>query len=121
MPDEHREILEAYAAGVNAHLARKRLPAEFRLLGLTPEPWTPLDTLGIGRLMIFNLSTSWAAELVRAQLIETVGADRLIFGTDSPMLVALKQRGLDLIDQIGLNAADKAKVLGGTAKMLLKL
>ena len=25
--------------------------------------------------------------------IKTVGADRLIFGTDSPMLVALKQRG----------------------------
>lgn len=70
------EILEAYAAGVNAHLARRRLPAEFTLLGITPEPWTPLDTLGIGRLMIFNLSTGWAAELVRAQLIETVGPER---------------------------------------------
>jgi aminocarboxymuconate-semialdehyde decarboxylase len=53
--------------------------------------------------------------------IKTVGADRLIFGTDSPMLIALKKRGLDLIDQIGLNAADKANVLGGTARALLKL
>ena len=53
--------------------------------------------------------------------IKTIGADRMIFGTDSPQLIALKQRGRDLIDELGLNAADKAKVLGGTAKMLLKL
>ena len=53
--------------------------------------------------------------------IKTVGVDRLIFGTDSPMLVALKKRGLDLIDQLGLSAADKQMVLGGTAKKLLKL
>jgi aminocarboxymuconate-semialdehyde decarboxylase len=53
--------------------------------------------------------------------IKTIGADRLIFGTDSPQLVALKRRGLDLIGQLGLSAADKAKVLGATAKMLLKL
>src|ERR1700722_1310272 len=53
--------------------------------------------------------------------ITTVGADRLIFGTDSPMLVALKQRGLDLIGQLGLGAAEKDMMLGGTAKTLLKL
>jgi predicted TIM-barrel fold metal-dependent hydrolase len=53
--------------------------------------------------------------------IKTVGADRLIFGTDSPMLVALKQRGLDLVRNLDLGAADKEKILGGTAKMLLKL
>ena len=54
--------------------------------------------------------------------IKTVGVDRLIFGTDSPQLIALKQRGLDLIDELGLNAADKEKVLGGKmAKALLKL
>jgi len=53
--------------------------------------------------------------------IKTVGADRLIFGTDSPMLVALKRRGLDLIGELGLDAKNKEKVLGGTAKKLLKL
>jgi predicted TIM-barrel fold metal-dependent hydrolase len=36
-------------------------------------------------------------------------------------LIALKQRGLDMIDELGLNAADKEKVLGGTARKLLKL
>ena len=53
--------------------------------------------------------------------IKTVGADRLIFGTDSPMLVALKRRGLDLVRALELGAADKEMVLGGTARKLLKL
>jgi aminocarboxymuconate-semialdehyde decarboxylase len=53
--------------------------------------------------------------------IKTIGVDRMIFGTDSPQLIALKQRGLDMIDELGLNAADKEKVLSGTAKTLLKL
>jgi predicted TIM-barrel fold metal-dependent hydrolase len=50
-----------------------------------------------------------------------VGADRLIFGTDSPMMLALKKRGRDLIDQVELSPTDKVKVLGGNARMLLKL
>jgi aminocarboxymuconate-semialdehyde decarboxylase len=53
--------------------------------------------------------------------IKTVGADRLIFGTDSPMLIALKQRGLDLVRQLDLGTADKEKILSGTANALLKL
>jgi aminocarboxymuconate-semialdehyde decarboxylase len=70
--------------------------------------------------MIYFDTVSYHAPAVKCA-IETVGADRLLFGTDSPMMLALKKRGLDLIDQLGLGAADKAKVLGGTAKMLLKL
>jgi penicillin G amidase len=69
-------LLGAYAAGVNACLAAGRLPIEFQLLGLRPEPWAPVDTMGIARLMIFNLSTGWASELVRAQLVEQLGAER---------------------------------------------
>jgi predicted TIM-barrel fold metal-dependent hydrolase len=70
--------------------------------------------------MIWLDTVSYHAPAVECA-IKTVGVDRLIFGTDSPQLVALKQRGLDLIDQLGLDAANKAKVLGGTAKMLLKV
>jgi len=53
--------------------------------------------------------------------VKTVGADRLIFGTDSPMLLSLKQKGLDVIDELALGDDDTAKILGGTAKRLLKL
>jgi aminocarboxymuconate-semialdehyde decarboxylase len=53
--------------------------------------------------------------------LKTVGPDRLIFGTDSPMLVELKKRGRDIIEELGLSAQDKEMVLGGTARKLLKL
>ena len=71
------------------------------------------------RMMYFDTVAYHAPAIECA--IKTVGADRLIFGTDSPMLVALKQRGLDIIDELALSPADKAKVLSGTAKQLLKL
>jgi len=70
--------------------------------------------------MVYFDTVSYHAPAVECA-IKTLGVDRMIFGTDSPMLVALKKRGLDLIDQLGLAAADKQMVLGGTAKKLLKL
>jgi aminocarboxymuconate-semialdehyde decarboxylase len=69
---------------------------------------------------IYLDTVAYHAPAVRCA-IETIGVDRMIFGTDSPQLIALKQRGLDLIDELGLSAADKEKVLGGTARKLLKL
>src|SRR5438477_644864 len=71
------------------------------------------------RMMYFD-TVSYHGPAVECA-IKTVGADRLIFGTDAPMLIALKRRGLDLIGQLGLDAAAKDKILGGTAKALLKL
>lgn len=53
--------------------------------------------------------------------IETVGADHILFGTDAPPLTVLKPRGLKMVDELGLDAADKDKVLGGNARKLLKL
>lgn len=47
-----KELAEAYAAGVNARLARGR-PWELRLLGVPDEPWAPADTLLTLRLMTF--------------------------------------------------------------------
>jgi penicillin amidase len=44
---ETREILDAYAAGVNAWLDTERdsLGLAFLISGAKPEPWTPLDSL----------------------------------------------------------------------------
>jgi penicillin amidase len=43
---ETRRLLDAYAAGVNAFLAgRPVLPPEFWLLGVTPEPWSAVDSI----------------------------------------------------------------------------
>ena len=65
-----RELFDAYAAGVNAFLAGndKPLPPEFVLLGIRPEPWSPVDSLAWIKMMAWDLSGSWRPELLRMQL-----------------------------------------------------
>lgn len=73
------ELLEAYAKGVNAYIeeaiAHKRLPVEFTLLGYVPEPWTPVDSALIGKIMAYDLGGNFEAEVYRLQLRNTVGAE----------------------------------------------
>jgi len=70
-----RELLTAYADGVNAYLKthRSRLPIEFTLLGVEPRPWTPVDSLTWGKLMSLNLSLNHPFEILRAHLINKLG------------------------------------------------
>ncbi len=65
-----RAALEAYAAGVNAHLAAHSgiLAPEFAAFGLEPEPWRPADSLVWGRIMGMRLSGNPRTELLRAGL-----------------------------------------------------
>src|SRR5690349_5524722 len=53
-----RVALDAYAEGVNARLAaRTSLPPEYAALKLTRvDPWSPVDTLVVGKLLAFLLS-----------------------------------------------------------------
>lgn len=56
---ESWEAAEAYAAGVNAHiasLAPARLPLEYKLMGYVPERWTPLKTALLVKNMQWTLS-----------------------------------------------------------------
>ena len=53
--------------------------------------------------------------------IDTVGADHILFGTDSPPLFPLKEQGLAVIQDMDLDPADKEKILSGNARRLLKL
>ena len=71
-----RTALERYAAGVNAAITaagRWKLPLEFQLLQLKPEPWTPVDSLAIGKLIAWRLTENHSAELLRYALTRTVG------------------------------------------------
>lgn len=72
-----RAALTRYADGVNAAAGRvegRQRPLEFQLLGIRPAPWTPLDSLAIGRLLAFRLAENQGAELVRHALTRTLGA-----------------------------------------------
>ncbi len=51
------ELLAAYAAGVNAWVAANPLPPEYAAVEITHfEPWTPLDSVAVGKLLAFGLS-----------------------------------------------------------------
>ena len=70
-----RAALEAYSAGVNAAAAAMPAPVELRLLRLDFEPWRPVDTLAMTKLLALGLSTNWERELVRADMVRELGAD----------------------------------------------
>ncbi|MGE5517880.1 MAG: penicillin acylase family protein [Bacteroidota bacterium] len=74
-----RDALQAYADGINAWLADHwhRLPPEFLMLGVRPEPWTPTDSLVIGRLLALQLTNDWQAEVLRGKLAARMDARRL--------------------------------------------
>jgi penicillin G amidase len=69
------QALEAYSSGVNSRIQQKRLPLEFNLLRYQPEPWTIVDSLGWAKMMAWNLSGNWEAELTRAQIVNKLGPD----------------------------------------------
>ena len=72
-----RHLLDAYAQGVNAAMDNAdALPLELQLLRIKPEPWTPADSLAIGKLIALGFSTNMEAELYRADLIAKVGAEK---------------------------------------------
>jgi penicillin G amidase len=50
LPNATRDWLDGFVAGINHYLAHAEAPLEYRLLGVSPEPWTPADILGVARL-----------------------------------------------------------------------
>ena len=65
-----KEILQAYADGVNAYIeeSSENLPFEFDALNYMPEPWTIEDCLIVGRVLSFELSLSFWTDLTFAQI-----------------------------------------------------
>ena len=66
---DSKQLLEAYSAGVNAFLAMHPvLPPEFWILGVRPEPWTPVDSIAWLKMMAWDLGGNWRTELLRMSL-----------------------------------------------------
>ncbi len=74
LPPETRNLLQAYADGVNAYLKHppRAWPLEFHLLvppyGYRPEPWRPADSMVWSRIMALRLASNWSDEIRRARL-----------------------------------------------------
>ncbi|MDQ7792807.1 MAG: penicillin acylase family protein [bacterium] len=91
----NRAALHAYAAGVNAFIQghQDRLPLEFTLLGYSPGPWHPTDSLGIGKYMAWDLGANMMSEIFYWQLALRVGPERAatLFPTypeDGPVIIS---------------------------------
>jgi len=68
-----RALLEVYALGVNAYISSldaKTLPPEFQILQYKPKPWTPADSLLIGKAFAEALSSTWRLDIMRAALAD---------------------------------------------------
>ncbi|MEE8409042.1 MAG: penicillin acylase family protein, partial [Myxococcota bacterium] len=65
---ESRDMLTAYAAGVNAYIATGARTLEHRILRTDPEPWRELDSLLMLKGIGFELNFSWRSALVSALL-----------------------------------------------------
>jgi len=74
-PTSVRTVFERYAEGVNVALSMgaTRLPVELQLLRVRPEPWTPIDSLAIGKLFAWRLGENHNAELLRYELGQQLG------------------------------------------------
>lgn len=72
---QERELLEAYAAGVNAGRRSLgwRLPIEFRLVGARPSEWTVTDSLSWIQVMSMDLCANWEQELLRGKILAKLG------------------------------------------------
>ncbi len=69
-----RELLQAYARGVNAYISRDRrifepaLPPEFMILGHQPEPWEPWHSLLTTKMLALTLGGNMSKEIQRLAL-----------------------------------------------------
>lgn len=67
---DSRQMLSAYARGVNAFVSthQDQLPIEFLLLRYRPRPWREADSFSIALNMARSLSHSWPDELMRERI-----------------------------------------------------
>ncbi len=65
MPSEQQMQLESFAAGVNAWIESGQRSLEHRLLQAEVEPWKPVDSLTVLRLLLFGLTHNYTREAQR--------------------------------------------------------
>ena len=72
---EAQEFIGWYVEGLNAYITRhtEDHPAELRLLGLTPEPWTIADVMTLLHFANWNQAANYKAELLTQKLIDRFG------------------------------------------------
>jgi penicillin G amidase len=70
LPWADRARLDDYARGVNLFIGQHpdSLPAEFKLLHYRPQPWSGVDSVSIGLMMVQMLDTHWESKVGRERI-----------------------------------------------------
>jgi penicillin amidase len=103
-----KQIIVAFVRGVNAFidLSKDRLPIEFQLTGIKPEPWTP--EVCLTRMAGYVMTRNASNEVLRAHLAREFGKDFVDdwIETDPPRKIEIPEGlNLDGIDSKILEAA----------------
>jgi len=101
---EYRALLESYADGVNAYVARHkdRLPPGLALAGYRPEPWRATDSSTIFALINLSLSFNLHEEIAALCVAQKIGAEKTAWlmpihpDEPLPFAEAAKLKDLDL-------------------------
>ena len=114
-------LLSAYADGVNAFINANKdhLPVEFRILGYKPAPWEPLHSVVWGEMMAWNLGGNWENELMNAQLIEKMGAEKAaelmpLYPAEGPFIIPEEVKSFAGLDSVDMDAVWAIKRLFNT-------
>lgn len=92
------EAYQAYADGVNAYIAGMAgPPEEYARIGAAPAPWSPVDSVAIGRAMSWGLSSDLGLEIMLGVIAKKVGT--------SMLMELLPLDGVDPISIVGEDAA----------------
>mmetsp|Transcript_35675 Transcript_35675/g.65426 ORF Transcript_35675/g.65426 Transcript_35675/m.65426 type:complete len:889 (-) Transcript_35675:104-2770(-) len=117
---EANAMMEAYAQGVNWYAgqaaAAGRLPLEFKLTGLTWEPWTVTDSCSLVRFWSFAMNYGFQSSLLRRGLEELFGTERASAWTCS---VEAEDNIPCVVDQSAWDAflkADLSSALGAAGR-----
>ncbi|HEY0738820.1 MAG TPA: penicillin acylase family protein [Herpetosiphonaceae bacterium] len=125
MDPEAKDLLQAYADGVNAYVAanRNNLPLEFTVLRYDPEPWTPVHSIAYGYVISISLSGNYRLEFLRSRMIPEIGEQKTqellpAYDPTTPFIVpdeVQSYQSMRTMGFAGLNALDE--LLGDSGAM----
>ncbi len=102
--EEAKQIMEWYAEGVNAYMKhaeeKNSTRPEFILLGGKPEPWTPIDSLTIGKYMAFDLGGHWERQAFNYHLLQSLPKKKALelfpsYPSDAPTVLTKSEMDIE--------------------------
>ncbi|MGE7660531.1 penicillin acylase family protein [Peribacillus sp. NPDC097197] len=101
---EGKAALDVFAEGVNLYIDELKdngkWPVEFTLLGYEPKPWTPVDSLTIGKYMAFDLGGNWEDQAFRQYLLQTFPKEKAYdlfpdYPKDAPYIIGKEELDIE--------------------------